>query len=174
MEQREAIIKAKQFAKTAYTAASEHIHRERLNDIVGMQNKLAARGMVLSGAMVSETARITGEKIRALTEARLNAILEGYDLYGVVIDDHLAGSICGEVMSGVDQMVASFKANPFPPGMPPTAVAAYPQALAQQVGVSAAWVKTQIDRRRLMPKKAEGPTITTIYTTCRVTTHVGT
>lgn len=118
--------------------------------------------MAQSGAIISETARIAGERIKALTEARLNAILEGYELYGVPIDDQLAATITREITIGVQRMVAAAKNHSFR-GVPPNATAAYPQMIAHNVGVSAAWVKTQVDRRRLMPKKSEGPSITTIY-----------
>jgi hypothetical protein len=81
---------------------------------------------------------------------------------GVPIDEQLAATITGEIMTGVDHMVAGAKHHSFH-GIPPNATAAYPQMIGHNVGVSPAWVKTQIDRRRLMPKKSEGPSITTIY-----------
>lgn len=162
MDQNEAIRKAKQFAQTAYSAAMDNIVRERQNSIVKMHYQLAGDGMILSGRTVTETAKITGEQIRALTQARLDTILEGYELYGVVIDDVMATGICFDIMGELTQMIAkAARANVFPPGMPPSAVAVYPKAVEQNVGISAAWVKTQIDRRRLMPKRNEGST--TIY-----------
>jgi hypothetical protein len=163
MDQSEAIKKAKQFAQTAYTAALDNIGRERQNNIAKMHNQLAARGVILSGATVTETARITGEQIRAMAKARLDSILEGYELYGILVDDTMATDICFDIMGEVTQMIAkATKANVFPAGMPPNAVAVYPQALEQHVGVSTAWVRTQIDRRRLMTKKESSP-ITNYY-----------
>jgi hypothetical protein len=129
-----------------------------------MRSQLAARGAAMSGAMIAETARIRGEQIRALAQARLDSILEGYELHGVVIDDEMATGICFDILGEATGMIANAaKTHAFPAGMPSTAVAAYPHALEQNVGVSAAWVRTQIDRRRLMPRKNEGPSITTIY-----------
>ncbi len=164
MDQNDAIEKARRFAQTAYAAASDEILRERQNDLAKMRSQLAARGAAMSGAMIAETARIRGEQIRALAQARLDSILEGYELYGIVIDDEMATGICFDVIGEVTRMIANAaKTHAFPAGMPSTAVAAYPHALEQNVGVSAAWVRTQIDRRRLMPRKNEGPSITTIY-----------
>jgi len=164
MDQKEAIEKARRFAQTAYATASNDILRERKDDLAKMHNQLAARGMALSGALVIETARLTGERIRALMQARLDSVLEGYDLYGIVIDDEMATGICFDIMGEATRMTASAaKGHAFPAGMPSSAAAAYPHALEQHVGLSAAWVRTQIDRRRLMPKKNERPSITTIY-----------
>ena len=163
MDRNEAIQKAKQFARTAYAAAVDQIAHKHQDDLVKMQNQLAARGMVLSGATITEKARIFGNQIRASTEAWLNATLEGYELYGVVIDDQMAVNICDDAMQGMNQMVAAARKHTFIQGMPVSATAAYPQLVARNVGISAAWVKTQIDRRRLLPKKNEVSTITTIY-----------
>jgi hypothetical protein len=162
VDQSEAIQKARQFARTAYAAASERILRERQDDLAKMHTEMAARGIGRSGMVVAETARISGEKIRALTEARLDGILEGYELYGVVIDDLTAVNICDEVMQGLNQTVIASRKHSFV-GVPASAAGVYPQLVAHNVGVSAAWVKTQIDRRRLVPKKNERPSVTTIY-----------
>lgn len=162
MDQSESIEKAKQFAQTAYAAASNDILREHQHKLAQMRAQMASRGMVQSGMIVSETARIVGEQIRALIEARLIVTLEGYEAYRVPIDDQLAATITGEIMTALDQMVAGAKRHSFRGAMP-SATAAYPQMVSHNVGVSPAWVKTQIDRRRLMPKKLEGPSVTTIY-----------
>jgi hypothetical protein len=162
VDQNEAIQKAKQFAQNAYAAASQRILQERQDELAKMHREMAARGIGRSGMVVAETARISGEKIRALTEARLDTILEGYELYRVVIDDQMAADICNEVMRGMSQMVAAVKKNGLR-GVPTRAVGAYSQLAEHSVGVSPAWVKTQIDRRRLMPKKPDVPSITTIY-----------
>src|SRR5260370_12913384 len=105
MEQNEAIQKARQFARTAYAGQADENSRAHQQNIVVMRNQLAARGMIQSGAMVSETARIAGEQIRALTEASLSAIVEDYELYGVGIDDQMAVNICDEVIQGMNQRV---------------------------------------------------------------------
>jgi len=93
MNQSDAITKARLFAQTAYVAAMESIVRERRDDLAKMRGRLAARGMVLSGQTVVETARIAGEQIRALIQARLDSVLEGYELHGVAIDDEMATCI---------------------------------------------------------------------------------
>ena len=92
MNQAEALKKARQFADTAYNAASETIARDTHQKLSGMTASLAARGLIASGGMVSETARINAERYTALLHARLDALLEGYELYGIDIDDQLVES----------------------------------------------------------------------------------
>jgi hypothetical protein len=162
VDQSEAIRKARQLAQNSYAAQSNDILRERQHDLAKMRNQLAARGVAMSGEIVAETARITGERIRALTQARIDAILEGYELHGVVIDDQMAIELCDDLMHEINNMVHSAKKHVFP-GVPTSAAALYPQLLDQNVGLSAAWVKTQIDRRRLMPKKNEVSTAINVY-----------
>lgn len=158
MAQKESTTKAKQFAQTAYAAASNEILLKGKDEIPKMRAKLAAQGTVISGTNVYETARILGEQARALTQAHLDAILEGYELYGIEITDQMAGEICDEVMAGVNQRLSGASRHVFP-GMPEQAAAMFPQLLGQHSGISVAWVKTQIDRSRLMAKKKHVQTV---------------
>jgi len=89
VDQSDDLEKARQFADTAYNAATETISKQSNEKLQAKRAELAARGMVLSGAMTAETARINGERFTALLQARLNALLEGCDLHGVQIDDQL-------------------------------------------------------------------------------------
>jgi hypothetical protein len=157
MDQNQAIEKARQFARTAYAAQVNQIIREHQQKLGQVRANLAARGLAQSGMMVSETARIMGEQIKAMAQALLDATLEGYELCGVEIDDKMATDICGQIMSSVDQMIAGTSSST-PTGIPRGMEAHYPQAVSQSVGLSPAWAKTQIDRRRLMAKKKNAPT----------------
>lgn len=159
VDQNEAIQKAKQFAQNAFMGETGAIKREHQQKLDEVRSGLSVRGMAQSSVMVREAARINAEEVTALTQARLNAILEGYELYEVMIDDQMAVDICDGIMQGVNQMV--YSANSPHPTLSPTPQ--YRELVAQMHGVSAAWVKTQIDRRRLAPKKPEAPSITTIY-----------
>lgn len=161
MDQNEAIEKARQFARTRYTGEIETIVRDRERKIGQMRSQLAARGMLVSGYMVRENARIDGEQVKAMIEARLDAILEGYELYDIAIDDQMAINICDEVIQGMNQLIYNCKGPSFGGSAPSGLESQYPTMVAQAVGLSANLVKTQIDRRRLMAKKNEGST--TIY-----------
>ena len=161
MNQSQALEKARQFARTRYTGEIENIVREHQQKIGEMRNQLAARGLLMSGAMIRETARIDAEQVRAMTEARLDAILEGYELHGIAIDDQMAVDICDEIIQGMNQLAFNCKCPTWGGSVPSGLESDYPRMVAQAVGLSANLVKTQIDRRRLMVKKTEGST--TIY-----------
>jgi hypothetical protein len=160
MDQQQAIEKARQFARTAYAGQVDEIVRVHQQKIVELRSQLAARGILMSGTQVVEAARINAEQIKALTVARVDAILEGYELYAVEVDDQMAINICDEVIQGMNQMIHSSSATPLV-GLTGQTASLYPTQLANNVGINAAWVKTRIDRRRLMSKKSEGST--TIY-----------
>lgn len=158
MDQNEAIQKARQFAQTAYAGQVDAISVGGQKKIQEMRAQLAARGILMSGTQVAEAARINGETIKALTVARLESILEGYELFEVPIDDSMAVNIRDEVIQGMNQIIHAPTDDTLV-GLPALTTTLYPGLLAQEVGISAAWVKTQIDRRRLMAKKNEGSTI---------------
>ncbi len=82
MDQNQAIEKARQFARTRYTGETENIVRDHERKIAQMRSQMAARGILQSGTMINESARIDGEQIKVMIEARLDAILEGHELYG--------------------------------------------------------------------------------------------
>jgi hypothetical protein len=157
MDQTKAIEKARLFAKTRYTGEIENIVRDRERKIAQMRSQLGTRGILNSSVMINESARIDAEQIKAMTEARLDAILEGYDLYGVAIDDHMAINICDEIIQGMNQMVYNAKCPSFGSSLPSGLESHYSKMVAQAVGLSANLVKTQIDRRRLMTKKESSP-----------------
>jgi hypothetical protein len=158
MDQNQAIDKARQFARTRYTGEIENIVRDHERKIAEMRSHLAARGILQSGYMVSENARIHGEQVKAMIEARLDAILEGYELYGIAIDDQMAINICDEVIQGTNQLVYNCKCPSFGGSAPFGLESQYPRMVAQAVGLSANPVKTEIDRSWLMTKKESSPT----------------
>ena len=112
MDQQQAIEKARQFARTAYAGQVDEIVRVHQQKIVELRSQLAARGILMSGTQVVETARINAEQIEALTVARVDAILEGYELYAVEVDDQMAINICDEVIQGMNQMIHSSSGTP--------------------------------------------------------------
>src|SRR3984885_4313142 len=97
MDQAEAIRKARQFADTAHSVEIDRISRQFQEKLVESRARLAARGIPMSGNAVSEAARINGERITALLQTRLDCLLEGFDLHGVIIDDSLVGRVIGEL-----------------------------------------------------------------------------
>jgi len=90
VDQAEALTKARQFADTAYSAEMNNAAREFSTKLQAVQAQLNKRGVVLSGAMTSETARLRGELVTTLLTRRLDLLLEGYELHGVEITDQIA------------------------------------------------------------------------------------
>lgn len=161
MDRNEAIERAKQFAQIAYAAASNEILPKGQDEIAKMRANLAARGIAISGANIDGTARILGEQLRALAQAHLDAILEGYELHSVEITDQLAREICDQVIAAANTRLSGAGRSQRFQGMPAQASSVFPQLLERHSGISGAWVKTQIDRRRLTVTKNSGQT--TIY-----------
>jgi hypothetical protein len=161
MDQNQAVEKARQFARTRYTGELDNIVREHEQKKVQMRAQMASHGMVMSGNMIYQNAQIDASQVRAIIESRLEALLEGYELYEVAIDDQMAVNLCDELMQGMNQLVYNCKCPRFGGSAQTGLESQYPRMVAQAVGLSANLVKTQIDRRRLMAKKNEGPT--TIY-----------
>jgi hypothetical protein len=161
MDHNQAIEKARQFARMRYTGETDNIVREHELKRVQMRAQMASHGMLLSGNMVHQNAQIDASQVKAITESRLDTLLEGYELYEVAIDDQMAINICDEVVQGMNQLVYNCKCPSFGGSVPSGLESQYPRMVAQAVGLSANLVKTEIDRRRLMTKKSEGAT--TIY-----------
>ncbi len=160
VDQNQALEKARQFARTRYVGESEYIERAHQKKIFEMREQAAASGTLMSSTTVSETAKINAEQIEALSLAQLDSILEGYELYGIIVDDQTAINICDQIIQGMNNMVHSSTRTPIP-GMPAGSEALHQQLLEKNISLSANLVKTKIDRRRLMAKKTEGST--TIY-----------
>lgn len=160
MDQNQAIQKARQFARTRYTGELENIVREHELKKVQMREQMASHGMIMSGNMIQQNAWIDAAQVKAITESRLHALLEGYELYKIEIDDQMAINLCDELTQGMKQLIFNCKC-PTWGGQPTGLEAQYPRMVEQAVGLSANLIKTEIDRRRLTLKKNEGAT--TIY-----------
>jgi hypothetical protein len=158
----EARSKARRFSDTAFSSATEAISNDFQKKLVAMRANMSARGLGVSGPMVSATAELHGQRIKSMLQARLDALLEGYELYGVPLDEQLESSIIKEIMSLRDTWVAQAK-SAAPTGIPQGMHSAFAQAVAHQSTVSVNSVKVQVERRRLMPKKTESQNITIFH-----------
>ena len=63
VDQIQAIEKARQFARTAYAGQVDEIVRVYQQKIIELRSQLAARGILMSGTQVVETARINAEQL---------------------------------------------------------------------------------------------------------------
>ena len=143
-----AIAEAERFAQNAFVAEFEIISRQFQDKLAASRAQLAAKGVL---GMVKETARINAERITALLQARLNSLLEGYDLYGVAIDEELTLRAIEDLIqlrtSWIGGTVKAYELDPVTQRL--VASGSYKQMLEQHVAVSQASMRAQIDRRRL-------------------------
>lgn len=158
MDQAEALRNARQFADTAYSAELNNAAREFSAKLQAIQNQLAARGNVLSGAMVRETTRLRGEQRTTLLTKRLELSLEGYELQGVKITDQIAAQTLDDVMKIRRTSIAAATSSGVGVGtseLPGGSGPHYAVLLEQYIPVTDASIKTVIDRRRLMINKSK-------------------
>src|SRR5438270_1330094 len=157
----EALSKAEQFANTAYNVALEEIVVRTQGEIRAMRNKLAAEGSLLTGRNTAATVQLRAKCISELVQARLDALLEGYELYGVPLDDEREANIITKVLDLRDTQISNAKkaasgdASLFNP-------AVYCGMLDGECRVSHNSIKVQIERRRRIGKNKE-PVPTNVY-----------
>lgn len=122
MDQSAALENARRYAHTAFNAEFDNLVREYNQKVAEMRNMMAARGAILSGSVISQTAQINGERITAMTKLRLNTLLDGCEAYGVHIDDQLAETLSAEVFRDRENWIATIsKSHQFPSGLPASA-----------------------------------------------------
>jgi hypothetical protein len=93
----EEIQKARQHAQRKFVVELERIAKASQDELAHKRNEMAARGIVLSGAMWKVTADIYKRQIEVLIAARLKTLLDAYDLYGVPLDDEIEKQVLQEV-----------------------------------------------------------------------------
>ncbi len=94
----EARNRARQFADNAYKAALGRCSGEFQKELLGIGRKAAARGVLTTGGTSIEIAQAHGRYISNLVQARLEGLLEGYELHNVALDDPLSTEIAEDVM----------------------------------------------------------------------------
>lgn len=118
---------------------------------------------ITSGYTADDAAKIYAKRIDDSVQARLDGLLEGYDLYGVPLDDQLVSSMIDEVMALKDTQLRNIeksmsvstvdRANMSP--------SVFAQMVKNTCKVSRASVIVQVERRRRSnPKEA---TVMNVY-----------
>jgi hypothetical protein len=149
------VERARRFAQLAYSAALGEIVREYNEKRHAVRLPLANLKVAKAMAVIQENAKLDGEQIAATIKAQLNALLDGYELNDVQIDDELASTIAGEVRRSLEAAIArSCIRLPGATRWGAILKSAYPQYVSQHVGISPAWIRAEIDRRRIIRKRA--------------------
>ena len=148
------VERARRLAQLAFSAALGEIVREYDEKRRPLRARLADCNVAKVIAMIQENAKLDAEQIAATIKAQLNTLLDGYELNDVQIGDDLASTIANEVGHSLEASIARSCIRP--PGAPRWGAllkSAYPQYVSQYVGISPAWIRTEIDRRRFKKKR---------------------
>jgi hypothetical protein len=155
------VQRARQFAQIAYAAAVSEIIREFDRKRHAAQVRLATRGGVVRLDTSEEEAKLDGEQIDATIKARLYTLLDGYELNGIPIDDDVTMTILVAVSRSLDLATALPSSLPGTGGWASFTKRRYREQVNQHIGISLAWILTEIDRRRSEQKSP--PTGFTAY-----------
>jgi len=149
----EAVVKARQSANSAYTAAMDNAAKELQKKLAELRSQLAARGIVMSGAMTQGSAHLYGEQTKNLLQARLDGLLDGYELYDVPLDEALVASTVSEILALKTTLLENVKRAANAVDIGPVGPEYFYPLVESECGVSAASVKAHIDQRMLMAKR---------------------
>ena len=139
------VERARRFAQLAYLAALREIVREFNEKRYARRPRSAAADISEMLALMHEDAQLEGEQIAATIKAQLKALLDGYELNGIQIDDEMAAAMATEVNRSLESsIVRSRVRSPLWDVMN----LRYPMEVSQHVGISAAWIRAEIDWRR--------------------------
>jgi hypothetical protein len=164
-DQTDAIDKARRFADMAYTTAMEAITRGSQGKLAEARSQLASQGLSNSSAMARTAAQIYAAQVKALVQARLDGLLEGYDLYDITLDEALVNRTVDELMGLADTMIINAAKTSAATNNSTLPSGHFPELVRSECGVSRASVRVQIERRRLMREKKEQPSssVTNVY-----------
>lgn len=142
--------KIQDYVNKAYLAALQKSRLETKHRIQATINRLASQGTVLSGRTVHEIAEIQGNSINALVQAKADALLDAYELYGAEIGDE----ILTEVQSLRTNLIAhvATKDSGIPPGIP--AANMFKSMLEDNTGAIVNTIACQIEQRKVVPRLA--------------------
>lgn len=96
--------KVASYAGRAYAAASHDINQKSVLQIAQVKQELAVKGLTISSAMVREMARVHGERINAMVQAKADALLDAYELYGAELDDCIIEEVIALLSSLINEV----------------------------------------------------------------------
>ena len=105
----EALRRARDFADTSYADAVSRSTKDLQYQLALKRNEYAARGILRSGNMLHASAKLYGKHIDDLVLARIESLLEGYELHNVLLDESLAERTVNEVMRLKDALLLNAK-----------------------------------------------------------------
>jgi pyrimidine deaminase RibD-like protein len=137
------------YADKAYAAAHHTSTQQTALKIAESKAWLASRGLILSGNTVHEIAKIQGDHINTVVQAKADALLDAYELYGAEIDDTILADVKSLRVTLVGRFAAS-KDSGLPPGVP--ALEMFQPLLETNTGAIVNSISCQIEQRKVVPK----------------------
>ena len=137
-----------EYVSKAYAAKlhnSTHLTAEKIADL---KARFAARGIISSGSTVYEIAKIQGEHINTVVQARADALLDAYELYGGEIADEILAEVTSLRWTLIGQI--RLRNSGLPPGVPGSDH--FMPLLDTNTGAIVNTIACQIEQRKVVPK----------------------
>jgi hypothetical protein len=97
-DREEVLRQVRHFANTAYNDALSRSTKDLQIQLAVQRNQFAARGILRSGNMLYATAQLYGKHIDDMVLAKLESLLEGYELHQVPLDEQVEAATIDESM----------------------------------------------------------------------------
>jgi pyrimidine deaminase RibD-like protein len=138
-----------QYADKAYGAALHNSNQLTVNRIAETTSRLAQRGIILSGQTVHEIAKIQGDHINTVVQAKADALLDAYELYGAEIDEAILAEVTF-LRASLIGLIGMPGHSGLPPGVP--ALQMFQPRLETNTGAIVNSIACQIEQRKVVPK----------------------
>ena len=138
------------YADAAFAAAYHTSLLKSQREIQSTINQLASRGVILSGETIVRIARIQGDHVNTLVQAKVDALLDAYELYGAEIDGSIQIEASQLRWTFIERLSQNHQNAGLPPGVP-----AFEMFKAQLITNTSAIINSvecEIERRKLIPK----------------------
>lgn len=174
----ESVTKAQRHADIAYSAARDSIQRDFQQKLAEARGKLAKKGLIHSSVMNRETTNLHAERLKMQLQARADALLEGYELHGVQVDEPIARQIMQDIQSLASQSLAGMTSSVIGQAglvamrtgsnseASVAAAAEFKREMERRTRSMLKEIRVQVERKRLRPKEHIGlnqPTVTNVY-----------
>jgi len=153
------IVKAKEYAANKYSSVRDEIQRQADEALAQTRAHLASRGLVNSSVMAKAIGDNRVDLMRRLIQARVAALIDGFEIFSAPITEDLANYILAEAERVHSQT--------FPKAMtvasgPTIAVGSMATNIVNSFSVPTAAIRCQIEERRANPRMRQ-PTASTVY-----------
>jgi pyrimidine deaminase RibD-like protein len=133
------------YAENAYAAAHHNSVQQTALKIGEAKARLASMGLILSGNAVHEIARIQGEHINTVVQAKAGGLLDAYELYGAEIDDSILEAATALKTALLDAL-SVYPASGLPLGAPASNL--FRRLLETNTGAILNTIACQIEQRK--------------------------